>query len=51
MEKITYIICAGFFAMTLIPVISNIVYKEKNMYYSDPKNYFEYFKSVFNKTN
>lgn len=46
MERIVYLIGAGFSAPLGIPVMSNFLMKSKDMYFSNPKK-FEYFKSVF----
>jgi len=48
MEKITYILGAGFSAPAGLPLMNNFILKAKDMYYSDP-NKFNYFLKIFDK--
>ncbi len=47
MERVTYILGAGFSAPAGLPVMANFVSKAKDLYFSDPEK-FRYFKRVFN---
>lgn len=46
MERIVYIIGAGFSAPLGLPVMSNFLMKSKDMYFSNPNTY-EYFNDIF----
>jgi len=46
MEKVTYILGAGFSAPLGLPVMRNFLIKSKDLYFSSPKEY-AHFKSVF----
>lgn len=46
MEKVTYIIGAGFSAPLGLPVMRNFLFKSRDMYFSDKVKY-EYFSNVF----
>lgn len=46
MEKVVYILGAGFSAPLGLPVMSNFVEKSKDQYFSDPEN-FAFFQDVF----
>lgn len=48
MEKITYILGAGFSAPAGLPLMNNFILKAKDMYYSDPVK-FNYFLKIFEK--
>ncbi len=48
MEKVVYILGAGFSAPLGLPVISNFLERAKNMYFSDTEKY-KYFKDIFDK--
>jgi hypothetical protein len=48
MEKITYILGAGFSAPAGLPLMNNFILKAKDMYYSDPEK-FNYFLKIFDK--
>jgi hypothetical protein len=48
MEKITYILGAGFSAPAGLPLMNNFILKAKDMYYSDPEK-FNYFLKIFEK--
>jgi hypothetical protein len=50
MEKITYILGAGFSAPAGLPLMNNFILKAKDIYYSDPVKY-EYFLKIFNKVD
>lgn len=50
MEKVVYILGAGFSAPLGLPVMSNFVFKSKDMYFSTPDKY-EYFDEVFKLIN
>lgn len=47
MEKVTYILGAGFSAPLGLPVMSNFLFKSKDMFYDKPETY-PHFKEVFN---
>jgi len=48
MEKITYLLGAGFSAPAGLPLMSNFILKAKETYYSNNKKY-AYFQRIFNK--
>lgn len=48
MEKITYILGAGFSAPAGLPLMNNFIVKAKDVYYSDPQKY-NYFLKIFDK--
>ncbi|MCK8824684.1 hypothetical protein [Fuchsiella alkaliacetigena] len=50
MEKVVYILGAGFSAPLGLPVMSNFIFKSKDMYFSEPDKY-DHFKEVFELIN
>lgn len=46
MEKVVYILGAGFSAPMGLPVMSNFIFKAKDMFFANPKKY-SYFEQVF----
>jgi len=48
MEKITYLIGAGFSAIAGLPVMSNFIVKAKDLYYSDKEKY-KSFRPIFDR--
>jgi hypothetical protein len=48
MERITYILGAGFSAPAGLPLMNNFILKAKDVYYKDPSK-FNYFTRIFNK--
>lgn len=48
MEKITYILGAGFSAPAGLPLMNNFILKAKDLYYDNPEKY-KYFLRIFNK--
>ncbi|MED1953781.1 SIR2 family protein [Brevibacillus centrosporus] len=50
MDKVVYILGAGFSAPLGLPVMSNFIFKAKDMYFKSPKQY-GYFQDVFHLLN
>ncbi len=50
MEKVTYILGAGFSAPLGLPVMGNFLFKSRDMYFADKRKY-DYFSNVFESIN